>query len=146
MTVYLDTSALVKLYYPEPESALVAELVRRERSAIPLTPLHELELANALALKCFRKEIDAATFRKIGALIVDDISVGVTRRLQMNLATLFSESAGLARSLTSRLGCRSLDLLHVCAAQLCGYKRFLTFDDKQMATAVGAGLTLVRLE
>ena len=44
--IYLDTSCLVKLYYPEPESARVAALVRRK--PICCNSLHELEFHNAL--------------------------------------------------------------------------------------------------
>ena len=36
--LYLDTACLLKLYYPEPESAAVAG------EAVIFTPLHELEM------------------------------------------------------------------------------------------------------
>jgi predicted nucleic acid-binding protein len=51
--IYLDTGFLVKLYYPEPESAKVAALVQGK--SIWHTPLHELEFTNALAMKVFFK-------------------------------------------------------------------------------------------
>jgi hypothetical protein len=39
--IYLDTGCLVRLYYPEPDSAVVAGLVRGK--PIWHTALHELE-------------------------------------------------------------------------------------------------------
>lgn len=50
MNVYIDTSALIKLYYPEAESTDLQEWVRRENKSILYTSLHELELKNALSL------------------------------------------------------------------------------------------------
>ena len=52
--VYLDTGCLVKLYYPERESAAVAAAVMGER--IAFTALHELEIVTAMHLKVFRGE------------------------------------------------------------------------------------------
>ena len=52
--VYLDTGCLVKLYYPERESAAVAAAVVGER--IVFTALHELEMVTAMHLKVFRGE------------------------------------------------------------------------------------------
>jgi|GEM_PF-4530522 len=40
--LYLDTGCLVKLYYPEPESAAVEQIVLGK--AIIFTDLHELEI------------------------------------------------------------------------------------------------------
>src|SRR5262249_11780096 len=55
--IYLDTGCLLKLYYPEPESARVARLVGA--SPIAFIALHELELSNALELKLFRRDARA---------------------------------------------------------------------------------------
>ena len=55
MTLWLDTSALVSLYVPKARSARVARLVRRAGEPIPFSQLHELELANALRLRVFRR-------------------------------------------------------------------------------------------
>jgi len=52
--LYLDTGCLVKLYYPEPESAAVAKIVVGE--VIVFTDLHDLELTTAMQLKVFRGE------------------------------------------------------------------------------------------
>ena len=52
--LYVDTGCLLKLYYPEWNSAAVAVAVAGEE--VCLTALHELEMATALELKVFRSE------------------------------------------------------------------------------------------
>lgn len=44
--IYLDTGCLVKLYYPEPDSAQIIALIQGK--PVGYTPLHELEFVNAL--------------------------------------------------------------------------------------------------
>ena len=55
---YLDTGCLVKLYYPEPESAQVITAIQGK--PVCLTPLHELEFVNALQLKVFARSATTA--------------------------------------------------------------------------------------
>lgn len=47
--IYLDTACLVKLSYPEPDSAKVVAHIQGK--TVCFTRLHELEFANALQLK-----------------------------------------------------------------------------------------------
>ena len=49
------TGCLLKLYYPEPESAAVVAAVAGE--AVIFTPLHEMEMVTAMQLKVFRGEV-----------------------------------------------------------------------------------------
>lgn len=60
--VYLDTGCLVKLYYPEPDSALVIDRVAGQE--IVYTPLHDslnaaAELAKAYAAETGCRALDA---------------------------------------------------------------------------------------
>lgn len=57
MIVYFDTSALIKLYYPEAESGALSEWIAENDIAISFSPFHEMELCNAFGLKLFRNEI-----------------------------------------------------------------------------------------
>ena len=56
MTGYADTSFLVSLYLPDVHSP-VAWAAMKSRPHLYLTPLHELELVNAIRLAVFRKLI-----------------------------------------------------------------------------------------
>jgi predicted nucleic acid-binding protein len=54
-------------------------------------------------------------------------------------------AADIAREHTPRLGCRSLDVLHVATALQLGFRQFLTFDRRQQQLARAVGLKLVRV-
>ena len=56
MRVYLDSSAIVKLYAPEAESPSVAAYVTGLKEPLPFSHLHEIEVKSALRLKVFRKD------------------------------------------------------------------------------------------
>lgn len=47
MVAYFDTSALIKLYYPEAESEALAEWITENSSVISISRFHEIELCNA---------------------------------------------------------------------------------------------------
>lgn len=112
--IYLDTGCLLKLYYPESESPKVAKLVSGD--TIALIALHELEIANALELKLFRKEASANQIRATHALIESDLRSGVLYRPTVVWEDLLREASSLARAHTRTIGCRSLDIIHCAAA------------------------------
>ncbi|MFW5635186.1 MAG: hypothetical protein ACOCWY_03410 [Thermodesulfobacteriota bacterium] len=45
--LYVDTSAIVKLYVREALSMEISEFLRENDQALPLTRFHELEFSNA---------------------------------------------------------------------------------------------------
>jgi predicted nucleic acid-binding protein len=137
--IYLDTGCLIKLYYPEPESPRVAALVSGK--TIALVALHELELANALELKLFRKEASATEVRSTSALVERDIRAGVLHRPALHWEDVLRDAGAIARAHTRRLGCRSLDILHCSAARSLTVTSFVTTDTRQRRLAVKLGLT-----
>ena len=58
--LYLDTSALLKLYLHEQASEWVQEQVEAQSDPLPIWELQEAELTNALRLKVFWRDITAA--------------------------------------------------------------------------------------
>ena len=82
--LWLDTSALVSLYVPEARSARVARLVRRVGEAIPFSQLHELELANALRLRVFRREAKRQQVDATRARIAEDLDAGILHRVAVD--------------------------------------------------------------
>ena len=59
MPAYADTSFLVAVYSPQPDSIKALSWMQRAREALPFTPLHRPELRNAIRLRVFRGEITA---------------------------------------------------------------------------------------
>jgi len=137
--IYLDTGCLLKLYYPEPESERVAKLVSGE--AIALVALHELEFANALELKVFRKEATRAQVRATSELLEADARAGIFHRPALSWADVLQEATAMARAHTRTFGCRSLDILHCAAARSLSAESFITTDVRQRRLANKVGLS-----
>lgn len=136
--IYLDTGCLLKLYYPEPDSAKVAALLGGE--VIAFVPLHGLELSNALELKLFRKEAKPAQVRATHALLDADLRAGALHRPSIVWEDVLEDATTLARAHTRKLGCRSLDILHCAAARRLSATGFLTTDARQRRLALALGL------
>jgi predicted nucleic acid-binding protein len=145
MTLWLDTSALVSLYVPETRSARVARLVRRAGEPIPFSQLHELELTSALRLRLFRREAARKQVDATLARIAEDLESGVLHRVAVDWPVALARAITLADQHSSRVGCRSLDLLHVSAAVTSAIDRFVTADRRQATVARRAGLSTTRV-
>ncbi len=140
MKLYLDTSALVSLYYPESRSERIAALV--DGSPLPFSSLHELETKNALMLKAFREEASPEAVRETLAAIETDLKGGSLVRPTVDWAETFRAAVNLATKHSRHVGTRSLDVLHVALAQAIGTERFVSTDDRQKALAKKAGLNV----
>ncbi|HET9783933.1 MAG TPA: type II toxin-antitoxin system VapC family toxin [Terriglobales bacterium] len=138
--VYWDTSALVSLYVPDIHSAAAAKALTGHSAAILFTGLHELELTNAIALRVFRREITPLAARQSLAALASDRRQGLFVDAHWP-ESCFATAGRLAERTTSRLGCRSLDLLHVAAALELQATGFLTFDKRQRSLARAGGLS-----
>ncbi len=136
--IYLDTGCLVKLYYPEPESAAVMSRV----TGRPMfyTPLHELELTNALNQKCFHQQAAEAQVTAALALIQADLASGVLVVPASVWLSHFQSAVQLSISHTPTIGCRSLDILHCGVAADLQAVEFITTDGRQSRLAQAMGL------
>jgi len=140
MKTYYDTSLLVKLYVPEPDSGSINEFVRSEGKAIPLNVLHEAELRNALALKAFRQEITKDDLTQVLRKIERDIDIGRLVRARLNWDDLVRTTVELSMMYTPEIGCRTMDILHVAAAAVLGCERFVSNDARQRHLAERLGM------
>lgn len=139
MNLYADTSFLVSVYTPDANSPEAASIIKSAPLPILLTPFLEFELMNAFHLRLFRREIDLAQAREASAVFRADIEAGVLAPLEMP-ADAFVQARKLTIRFTSRLGTRSLDVLHVGCAVALGAELFQTFDKGQWKLAKAAGL------
>jgi len=127
--LYLDTGCLLKLYYPEPESATVAAAVVGE--VVIFTPLHELEMVTAMQLKVFRGEARPEQAAAAG-LVRDDVAAGKLVKLAVDWPRAWREAARLAETHAATVGCRSLDILHCALAEALRATRFVSSDARQL--------------
>ena len=137
MIVYLDTSALVKLYVAEDSSVDVRAHVRRaeqvasSRVAYPeaRSALARRHREGAITAKGLRRAVSALD-RDMGSLVVVELYGGVAR---------------IAGELAERHALRGFDAIHLASAlelaRLLGsLPRFVSFDDRQSEAAAAEGL------
>lgn len=114
-----------------------------QQLALPvlITPLGELELVSALALRLFRKELRPSQARAARAAFRADANGGVFAMHTLS-EEMFLYAIRLASRWTARLGVRSLDLIHVASAIALRADVFHTFDDRQRRLATADGLVV----
>ena len=144
--LYVDTSAIVKLYFKEAYSRDTSYWLKANDEAIPLTSFHELELINAIQLKKFRNEITPDQTRLIISRLEEHEMSGIYYRPQLDWSAIFIQAIDLSKKHSAIIGSRSLDILHVASALSINADRFLTFDERQIRLAELAGLKIVNVK
>ena len=144
-SVYVDPSALLKVYLKEPESR--AMTAWRSRIGDPLLVTHHgrVELANGIGLAAYRGLITEEVLSAALAALDDDFAQGRYRQADLLWRATLKRAAELSRDHTPPIGCRSLDILHVASAVELDLKYFATFDVRQQQLARIAGLKLMTL-
>lgn len=132
MTLYLDSSAFLKLYLSEPESAACEELLNADREWT--TARHtEIEVRRALA----RELRGAALTASRGEFATDWESTSIIE--------LDQRTCSYAAELAEVTGARTLDALHLAAATRAGngVLPFLTYDLRQAQIARSLGWSVL---
>lgn len=142
--LYLDTSALLKLYILERGSKAVQARLATQDHPLPVWEIQEFELVNALRLKAFWKEITPAQAEAQIARFDDRKRRGLYYFPEVTRGDLMRTFRTLSTE-TVRLGCRTMDILHVACAVQIGATEFLTFDERQRTLARHAKLAVVDL-
>jgi predicted nucleic acid-binding protein len=132
VSLYVDSSALLKRYVDEPDSAAAESLLRSDPAL--LTGRHTIvEVRRNLSR--LLEETDAAAARSSFA---DDLRI-------FSVVELDEATCETAASIAEVTGVRTLDALHLAAAHRIGGSAvpFLTFDVRQAQAARALGLTVV---
>jgi predicted nucleic acid-binding protein len=143
MSLYADTSFLVAVYSLESESAKALTWMQRARQSLPFTPLHRLELRNALRLRVFRSEITTDQRNQSFQDLESDLDANILAHTSIPWTDAFRESEATGEGHCERMGVRSIDLLHVGLARALNSKEFLTFDLRQASLAKAVGLKVM---
>jgi predicted nucleic acid-binding protein len=143
VNAYFDTSIITKWYVREADSEAAPRLRQQFDPPAVLTHLHRLELSNAWQLKLFRKEVKKAVLARAREDLQTDVDAGVWLAPAYDLADVFRRAEELSSSKTSKLGTRSLDILHVAAALELSVKTFVTGDSRQAKLASACQLHVV---
>jgi len=131
VTTYLDSSAWIKRYVEEAGSDLVADTVEED----------------PVLITCSISEVEVR--RNLERLVPEEAPVLRTRFLEdltlCNVATIDRDLIRIAAAIAESTLARSLDALHLAAAQRVGGGRgltFLTFDRRQARVARDLGFSV----
>jgi predicted nucleic acid-binding protein len=130
VTLYVDASALAKLYVEEPESDVARKLLL---TASWTAARHDyVEVRRTLQRRLARDRLARAR-----ALFEE--SWRETNTVELDESTCLA-----AADLAERFGVKTLDALHLAAAQRAGGSEltFVTFDERQAAAARALGWTV----
>ncbi len=131
MTLYVDSSALMKRYLSEQDSEVAERFIAGDQRRAT----------------CHITEVEIR--RNLARLLKGEDLIGARRQFQSDLnyfaiINIDSVTCGRAASIAEQTQCRSLDALHVAAALLVGKSTtFLTFDIRQAQAARSVGLEVV---
>lgn len=137
--IYLDTSAVAKIYVSEPDSvALESALVGRRDLVV--SDLAVTELTSAIARRTRAAELSTSQAERIYRRILQDLDAGEFHRTDLTTAT-HREAERLLMGVGRRVPLRAADALHLALAALAGARVLITFD-RRMTTAARALGTL----
>lgn len=131
MTLYVDTSALLKRYVAEAQSDLVDEVLGGESTLV--TARHTMvELRRNL------------TLHLAGAALIEARQDALEDWAMFSIVELDSTTCELATTIAEQTGTNSLNALHLAAARRLGTAvQLFTFDRTQAAAARALGLQVL---
>jgi predicted nucleic acid-binding protein len=137
---YLDTSAMLKLLWPEPESEAVREQVARE-DIVVISALAELEAEVQLKAAWLAGRYREAAWRGFLAKLAEfrETEPFAFRPLPVTLI----ETARRRQRAPGRLHCRTLDRLHLAAMEELDVSRLMTHDATQAQAARALGFEVL---
>ena len=144
--VYVDPSALCRLYLHQAGSQEVAAWRAKVKGTLAVTHHGRTEVINALCRAAFLGQLDEKGLTEALADFSADFQAGHLRQADLLWRAALNRAAELSRKHTPKLGTRSLDILHVACALELKSRFFLTFDLRQQQLAAAMGLKSIPLE
>jgi predicted nucleic acid-binding protein len=138
--IYLDSSALAKLYVPEPESDRLDSFLRGRRDLL-MSELAITEVLSAVARKRREGILSASQAFEIRDAILADAGSGSFNRLDLG-PLVHREAERLLLNVES-VALRTLDALHVALALQASATYIVTYDARMGAAALHAGLKVI---
>ena len=140
--IYLDTSALIKLYLIEMGSREVNDLIMAQDEPLPIWELQEAEFVNAMRLKVFWGDIAEKQADRQIEIFQERKSGGFYYFPELDRTQFLPKFYQICRH-SQELGCRTLDVLHVVCASLIGADRFVSYDTRQCQLAEKVALAVL---
>lgn len=143
MSATADSSLIVALYLPEPNSALADAACKALPPPLRLSEWHRVEIANAFERAARNGRITAAQAAQLWQDFTADIASGRFEIVAVDHAAMLARALALAQKHTAPLGTRTLDLIHIATALEIGAVDFLSLDNRQRQAANAEGLNVL---
>jgi hypothetical protein len=137
--VYLDASALVKVYVREPESEQLDRLIDGRQDLVA-SDLAATETVSAVARRRREGQVNAEVAGRIHRALLDDIDEGLFLRAQL---TPDVHRAAERLLLAQDVPLRASDALHLALATTAEAAAVVTFDQRLREAAVRIGLAVL---
>jgi predicted nucleic acid-binding protein len=142
MALYLDTSCLLKMFFPEPETAATVALIAREPHVI-VSSLARLEALVHIHGRVAAKLLSATTARRLTERL-DQVLQEEPYELVPCPPGIIEIAETTVRTVVKSAYCRTLDRLHLATMQVLAVHRLLTNDDTQARAARALGFETVQ--
>lgn len=139
--LYIDSSALAKLYVPEKSSDQVDSYLRG-KVGLMISELAITEVLSALARRKREGQLSSDVANRIRDALLSDAESGAFARLHLDPA-VHREAERLL--LTTSVPFRTLDALHLALAFSGAATHLLTFDSRMREAALQSGLNVIDL-
>lgn len=137
--LYCDTSALLKLYLPEPGSDQFNEIVEG-RDDVLVSDLAVTEIVSALARRLHQGSLAREAARRLQHAILGRLDEGVYRRVELTRDVHRRAEQFLVSLPGTPL--RAADALHLALAMSARAASLASFDARLAAAAGAAGLSI----
>jgi predicted nucleic acid-binding protein len=138
--LYIDSSAMLELLWPEPETEAVGAIVASEDTVI-VSSLVELETEVQLTAAWLAGRYGESRWRRYRAKL-QDFRLTDPFRFRSLPGSVF-ETARRQHAAAGRIHCRTLDRLHLAAMTELEVDRLLTHDVAQAQAARALGFDVV---
>ncbi len=139
---YADSSFLVSLLRADANHQRAIRYMARVAATLTFTPLHRLEVRNALRNACSLRQITDDELRLSLHQVQRDLETGLLVHTSVEWTNVFRRTDDLSDKHARPAPQRTIDLLHVAIAIESGAQNFLSFDNRQRLLAKAAGLRI----
>jgi predicted nucleic acid-binding protein len=141
MALYLDTSCLLKVFFPEPETDRTLALIAAEPRVL-VSSLARLEALSQIHARAAGGMLSPARATRLRQRVEAVIELAPYERVRCP-ADIIDIAADQITVAVKGVYCRTLDRLHLATMQALDVHRLLTNDAVQAAAARSLGLDVV---
>lgn len=135
--VYLDTSALAKVYISEPDSGELESALTGRRDLI-VSDLAVTELTSAIVRRVRDAELSATHAQRVYHRVRQDLGAGELRCVELTAAA-HRDAERVLMGVGRHVSLRAADALHLTLAALAGARVLITFDARMLIAATALG-------